>query len=91
MFHLNQRVKQTAGEHKIAFIKSTFNLTRSCVFSCWNVLFRSLRKDMHRSRPSQQPDSKKIKIDQLQAPVEKGKQVGEKMIELDLFSSDDEL
>lgn len=46
---------------------------------------------MHRSRPSQQPDSKKIKIDQLQAPVEKGKQVGEKMIELDLFSSDDEL
>ncbi|KAL2537777.1 minichromosome maintenance 10 [Forsythia ovata] len=52
---------------------------------------RSLRKDVHRSRPSQQPDAKKIKLDQRQVPVEKGKQVGEKMIELDLFSSDDEL
>lgn len=52
---------------------------------------RSLRKDMHRSRPSEQPDSKKIKLDQRQAPVEKGKHVGKKMIELDLFSSDDEL
>ncbi|KAI3446258.1 hypothetical protein Pfo_002923 [Paulownia fortunei] len=45
----------------------------------------------NRFRPSQEPDAKKMKKDQIKAPGQDTKEVGVKMIELDFASSDDEL
>lgn len=44
-----------------------------------------------RSRPIKEPDAKKLKMDQRQAPGQDTKVAGVKMIELDFASSDDEI
>lgn len=44
-----------------------------------------------RFRPSEEPDAKKLKMDQRKAPGQDTKEVGVKMIELDFASSDEEL
>ncbi|KAK6159584.1 hypothetical protein DH2020_006898 [Rehmannia glutinosa] len=45
----------------------------------------------NRSRPSQEPDAKKLKKDHTKAPTKDTKENGVKMIELDWASSDDEI
>lgn len=49
----------------------------------------SLTKNLHKEKPYKEPGAKRIKVDG-QSFGEKTHQVGEKMIELDYVSSDEE-